>query len=305
VNAPRRRRSDAFDVVTLTTLARGLTPQTIVKLSQTLTADETRRLLVRIADAGEIGHMDDEELLVLVGLGLLAFWSFTDRDTTTTAPAGLPLAAPAVDVVGPGDATPSLTIPVFTEPSFRAPDSVPPISAQAPTTSRQDGDAVPMGAITVIGGCPDVRGWPVTTRISRIVITPGNTWIEFDKRDGPGGWPGTQSTWSSPGDLTEYTVWLVRSVGGAWYTSGFVQMWPGRDGLGDTSPGRYHINWFYDAGRWGPMLAGGPIASGETIGFFVTQGDERAGVSPAWTLAERSNVVTLPATDNGSFDFPA
>jgi hypothetical protein len=49
------------------------------------------------------------------------------------------------------------------------------------------------------------------------------------------------------------------------------------------------------------MQEHGPIRPGESIGFLVTAGNARDSVGPV--LQERSNVVVVPATDNGSFTF--
>jgi hypothetical protein len=49
------------------------------------------------------------------------------------------------------------------------------------------------------------------------------------------------------------------------------------------------------------MQQHGPIRTGERIAFLVTAGNARDSVGPV--LQERSNLVTIPATDNGSFTF--
>ena len=97
-------------------------------------------------------------------------------------------------------------------------------------------------------------------------------------------------------------MWAVVNVNGRWYTSGFIEMWQGRDGTGAPILSDFARNWAYDS-RWGPMMGHQP-QPGEQMGFFVSAGDAR-GFSGVTSLRERSNVVvvSLPAGDNGFFGF--
>ncbi len=148
-------------------------------------------------------------------------------------------------------------------------------------------DGLSLGSAIVTGGAaPDVASWPVTTTISQLVLGPGAYCrVEFDAKSR---WPeSTPPGWAGG---IQYTLWMVRNVGGQLYTSGGIEFWIGRgtDACGPVTD--YIPNWFYSVGQWGP-LASGPLAAGEQVGFFVTQGDERA--KDVHTLRERSQVVVV------------
>ena len=135
-------------------------------------------------------------------------------------------------------------------------------------------------------------------------FTPNNVTFEFTKKDGPNRWPDQKPSWTQPGDTLQYTVWLFLKLGGQWVGAGFIQMWHGRDGVGDA-PSDFVINWYYPS-AWNPMT-GHAIAPGESIAFMVTAGDARnKGDADALNVHERSNVVTIaaPAGDTGVFVFP-
>jgi hypothetical protein len=153
-----------------------------------------------------------------------------------------------------------------------------------------------------IVNAPDASAWPETARITSVSFDGATTRIAFTKQDGPDRWPDqTPPGWQGP---VQYTIWLFLNINGQWVGSAFIQMWHGRDGSGSTSdpdvPSVYHRHWYYGT-RWTPMQDHGPIRPGEPIGFMVTPGNARDNVGP--TLPERSNVVVVPATDNGVFDF--
>jgi hypothetical protein len=155
----------------------------------------------------------------------------------------------------------------------------------------------------VIVNSPDVRDWTATAKITSIEIVPGgaagNTRVEFTKRVGPNCWPDVvPDGWDGP---LQYTVWLFLNLGGTWTGSGFIQCWQKRDGCGD-SISDYPQNWYYPS-SWNPMT-GHVIQPGEKIAYMVTAGSARGG-SVAFSVAERSNVVTILAlaNDAGKFTF--
>lgn len=158
-------------------------------------------------------------------------------------------------------------------------------------------DAIDLASAQILNS-PDVRGWPITTAIRHVDCRPDNVRLTFDKQAGPGRWP--DQPFGGDGTL-QYTVWLFLLVEGRWIGSGFVEMWSGRDGVGDGISD-FVNNWYYDGHRWGAM-AGHAIAVGELIGFMVTAGDARNNGSSS--VQERSNVVLLraPANDTGLFSF--
>lgn len=164
-------------------------------------------------------------------------------------------------------------------------------------------DAIPFQSAQIVNA-PDVRNWPITTALTSMSFDGSVTRVNFTKKEGPNRWPDvTPPGWSGP---LEYTLWLCVQGGGQWTCSGFIQFWNGRDGSGTPSdpdvPSVYDKHWYY-AERWTPIFGHGPIRPGETIGFLVTSGNARDSVGP-YGPQERSNVVTLQATDNGSFSFP-
>jgi hypothetical protein len=160
-------------------------------------------------------------------------------------------------------------------------------------------DMIPLASVQVVNA-PDVSGWASTAVISQVAITPNNTVFTFSKNVGPNAWPNVVPPgWEGP---LQYTVWLFRKVNGAWVASAFIQMWQDRNGVGDA-PSDYSVNWYY-AQRWAPLYGSGPLVPGETIGFMLTSGNQRDNTGPN-TVQERSNIVTLPTTDNGVFNFPS
>lgn len=161
-------------------------------------------------------------------------------------------------------------------------------------------DAINLDAVTILNS-PDVRAWPATAEMQLIECSAKNTKFTFSKKDGVDRWPDQHYPYLKVGDTLQYTVWLFLNIGGRWFASGFIQMWFGRDGVGDQVSD-YVNNWYYDAARWGPMV-GHSIAVGEWIGFMVTAGDARNNGSS--NIHERSNVVLIPAplADVGSFPF--
>jgi hypothetical protein len=161
--------------------------------------------------------------------------------------------------------------------------------------------ALDLSTVRIVNA-PDARGWAETARITKLSFDGATTRVEFTKQDGPNRWPdSTPPGWEGP---LQYTLWLFLRVNGEWIGSGFIQMWYGREGSGTNAdpdvPSRYHEHWYYGS-RWSPMQEHGPIRPDEPIGFMVTAGNARDSVGPM--LQERSNVVVVPATDNGSFTF--
>jgi hypothetical protein len=158
-------------------------------------------------------------------------------------------------------------------------------------------DAVPIASVQIVNA-PDIRNWPATATITGIHIAQSNMRVDFTKRDGPARWPDiTPPGFAGP---IEYTVWLFLNINGQWVGSGFIQMWNGRDGVGDA-PSDFAMNWYYGT-RWSPMQTHGPIQPGEQIGILVTSGNARDNGGP-YGPSERSNLVLFPAADQGDWSF--
>jgi hypothetical protein len=203
------------------------------------------------------------------------FWRVRGADPTT---------------LGPWSAT-----QVFQTP---APIVLPPPPPPDVPTGPAPGDALSLGGVAVYNSPADVAGWAVTSRITRVDMSPSSGLnLEFTTKNS---WPDyTPPGWDGP---LQYTVWAVVNINGRWNTSGFIQMWRGRPSTGAPILTDFASNWAYD-GRWGPMMGHQPRA-GEQMGFFVTAGNAR-GVGTVTSRRERSNVVmiSLPAGDSGSFPF--
>lgn len=223
--------------------------------------------------------MDDSTLIALIMIALAAVYVYAG----SAAPG---VSIPAV-LGGFTDLLPSSPVPIeHPAPAVMA-ASAPVLSANGPST-------IDPSSVEIVNG-GDVRSWPQTTLITNIEVAPDNVRIGFTAKDN-GQWP--DQNLLDNGGMVQYTVWLFLNINGQWVGSGFIQMWGGRDGVGD---GIFDFvnNWYYSE-RWAPMT-GHAIQPNEAIGFMVTAGNERDGVSTQ--LAERSNIVTIPAVSSGSFTF--
>src|SRR5262249_681986 len=106
----------------------------------------------------------------------------------------------------------------------------------------------------------------------------------------PRGWDGS----------LQYTLGMCVNISGHWYCSAVVQFWYGRELTASAPPSLVGREWFYDVGRWGPMLGYQP-SQGETVGLFVGSGNLRdGGAFPQAScprVCERSNVALVPWTN--------
>ena len=154
-------------------------------------------------------------------------------------------------------------------------------------------DQIDMHSVIVRGPGGDVANWPVTTQIHVVDGNFGGWFVDFDAKNRwpevtPGGWDGG----------IQYTLWCVMNINGQWVTAGGVEYWKGLARQGGP-PSRLSSNWYYSAAVWGELSSHQP-APGETVGFFVTAGDQRA--KDVRAVTERSNVVLLPfPSDSGGY----
>jgi hypothetical protein len=140
-----------------------------------------------------------------------------------------------------------------------------------------------VGNVTIVGGSPDVRSWPVTSTITSIVFSPGTIHIDHTKR---GQWPGVDIG----GALQESTIWIFENINGQWYGTGGERLRPGQTDKGLGNPSEIANGWFYNS-FWAPMTGYVPRV-GEAVGFMITAGSTRAdGNAP---VKERSGVVMIP-----------
>jgi hypothetical protein len=236
---------------------------------------------------------DDLMLAVGVGLGLLAIVRFTQPDAGDSTDQVGQLAAQLELAAGTLLTPQPPIVPPPTPAAFTPGDPPPVLAPAAPTMATANGgDAIDLSAAQIVNA-PDIRSWPIVTTIRSIDVVPGNMRLVFD---GQNDWPDVVPPgWDGP---LQYTVWAFVSIGGVWVGSGFVQMWRGRDGVGDD-PSDFNNNWWYSS-RWAPM-AGHQLAPGEIFGVCVTPGNARDNGGPI-PFAGRSQVVTLPAS-LGTFTF--
>jgi hypothetical protein len=145
----------------------------------------------------------------------------------------------------------------------------------------------------------DLGYWPETAKITLVNLAPDGIVVDFDKRDGPNRWPDE----SFGGGSIEYTLGMCLNISGQWYCSAVVQFWYGRELSAGGIPSQVSYNWFYDPGRWGPMVGYQP-QPGETVGFFVGSGNLRGRNDPGYVtcprVCERSNVALVPWSEDGS-----
>jgi len=141
----------------------------------------------------------------------------------------------------------------------------------------------------------DTGLWPQGAKITSIEFTGSSFRVDFDRRTGPNRWPDVPF---GSGDI-QYTLGMCVNIVGQWHCSAVVQFWYGRDLDASAPPSNVGFEWFYDAGRWGPMHSYQP-AEGETVGIFVAAGDLRNNHYSAATcprVCEISDVVLLPFTN--------
>lgn len=161
------------------------------------------------------------------------------------------------------------------------------------------GDAFDFSQATMLNSPRDFTSWPIATKIDWIDMRSSGIAIGFSKKDGPGRWPDvTPPGWDGP---LQYTLGMALFIDGRWYASTVVEYWYGLD-RSAGAPSGFSTNWFYDPIRWAPMTFHQPRI-GETIGFFVCEGDCRNNIHGTLSpLRERSNVVLVPMPpDTGAF----
>jgi hypothetical protein len=155
-------------------------------------------------------------------------------------------------------------------------------------------DAIPIADL-VIHNSPDVRSWPIGTRLTALELRTNGVYVEFDRKDGPTRWPDvTPPGWDGP---LQYTLWLCMNIGGVWHAAGLMEYWHGLDVQGGNVLAGDQIakNWTYDCK---PMNR--QPGAGEIVGWFVTAGDARK--KDVHVVAERSQIdvtpwpVAVPAT---------
>lgn len=173
-----------------------------------------------------------------------------------------------------------------------------PVAPPPPPSGGGGGGAAPagfgLGAVTIVGGSPDVRGWPITSTITSIAFSPGVFHIDHTRR---GQWPGVDIG----GALQDSTIWVFENINGQWYGTGGERLRPGQTDKGLTRASDIASGWFYNA-FWAPMTGYVP-RPGEAVGFMITAGSTRADNNAP--VKERSGIVFIPFPADGvSASFP-
>jgi len=180
-------------------------------------------------------------------------------------------------------------------PAPGAPPVTPPTSPPG-TGTISPTDMFALNTAIIENAPPDIATWPQTATLTVVDWQASGVFVDFTKKSGVGRWPDV-----IPPGFTgpiEYTLWLFEFISGQWFGSGVIQFWFGLDRNGGP-PSGVAANWYYDAGRWGP-LAGRQPAVGEQVGMMVSAGNARNQTTVS-SVQERSQVVLLPfPSDNGA-----
>jgi hypothetical protein len=174
--------------------------------------------------------------------------------------------------------------------AFQAP--TPP--AAPPSPSAPGGFT--LNAVSIIGGSPDVRGWPITSQLTALRFGGGKIYIDHTKR---GRWPGVDIG----GALQEATIWVFFNINGRWHATGGERLRPGQTDKDLSEPSQIGPGWLYAKDRWG-VMAGYQPRPGELVGFMITAGSTRADDNAP--VKERTGVVLIPfPADRTYASFPA
>ncbi len=144
----------------------------------------------------------------------------------------------------------------------------------------------------ILNNPPTLGSWAETSHITSIIFTPFSFEVDFDKRESADRWPDIPFG-DGKGGTVQYTLGMCvnPNQAGKWFCSAVVQFWFGRTLDDSTPPDEVGINWFFDAGRWGPIVGYQPQV-GETVGIFAGAGNLRDSAS--WGAEQRTNVVFIP-----------
>lgn len=176
-------------------------------------------------------------------------------------------------------------------PDPPAPD--PPLPPPPPPTNTAPG-GFDLGSVTVVGS-PDVRNWPITSRITSLRFGGGQIHLDHTRR---GTWPPVVI--ANDGTTQESTLWVFFNINGKWYGTGGERWRPGQTDKALSKPSDIGPGWLYDPSRWGPMANYVP-RPGELVGFMVAAGSTRSDANI--NVAERSGVVLInfPSDNGGAY----
>lgn len=147
-----------------------------------------------------------------------------------------------------------------------------------------------LSEVTIVGS-PEVRDFPITSRITSLSFRPGTLHIDHTRR---GMWPPVQI--DPDGTTQEATVWIFFHIEGRWYGTGGERLRPNQTDKMLENPSVIGPDWFYDRSRWG-LMAGYVPAPGERVGFMIVAGSTRADSQTP--VRERTGVVVIPFPRDG------
>ena len=144
--------------------------------------------------------------------------------------------------------------------------------------------------VTIVSS-PDVRSFPVTSRITELSFRPGTIHVDHTLR---GTWPPVVI--DPDGTTQEATIWVFFRIGGRWYGTGGERLRPNQTDKALDNPSALGPDWLYDPNRWGVMTGYVP-SPGELVGFMVVAGSTR---SDDHVIArERTGVILVPFPADG------
>jgi hypothetical protein len=174
-------------------------------------------------------------------------------------------------------------------------DNASTVSSPLSTVSAFTYTPFSMSQATIVSSPFDLANWGETAKITSVTFYPDYFAVDFDKREGADRWPDVP--FGDDGNL-QYTLGLCLNINGHWYCSAAIQFWHGRDLSASGPPGDIAREWYYDAGRWGPMTGYQP-QDGETVGIFVCAGNCRNNnAGDRSYVKERSNVAFVEWANN-------
>lgn len=175
-------------------------------------------------------------------------------------------------------------------------------------------DMIDPATVRLVNTFGDMLSWPVTLGIMGIELQPGRGVVVH--AEDTARWPDYHLDNNPAGGLARFTLCAGFQVNGQWVMSGFFEYWAhgthenhlrtdsGAHPL-EIDPGKginqWQANWVYNNG-WAPLNGVVP-QPGHLMALMVVAGDAR--MSKTRTVAERSQIVTVPLQLSGSWGFNA
>jgi hypothetical protein len=186
----------------------------------------------------------------------------------------------------PANSGPWSDVSAFQTPAEPPPPPPVPVPG-GPVGGPVANDMFSLAGASVYASPAGVASWPATATITSISFRSDGVAVEFTKKNGAGRWPDViPPGWDGP---IQYTLWIAMNIGGRWHTCGTIEYWFGLGASGGdvTRNNQIAANWTYQCG---PMAR--QPAPGESVGFFVTAGDQR--LKDVAATHERSNTIVVP-----------